>query len=251
VSRGTRFTGAAPGAARRAPPRVIDVDVRPKHETLYDVLVMAPDAPTREIRRVSRALRRNLPDASELHDVCLAEQVLGRADLRAEYDGLLARLRAAGQRIPKIGAAIEGSRLPPSLAERVGSAGRAGASAAGKALWRFLQVSFLILILIGIIVAIGSSSSRYNHDKYKLPEFKPVHLPKLELPPFDPKLLEYQVRPIEIPKLELPKLDPIPVPKLPPIQIPRYQPPPYTPPVPPPAPAPEPPPAPGTVPRGD
>src|SRR4051812_45910558 len=126
VSGGTRFTRSARG---RPAPRVIDVDVRPQHETLYDVLVVSPVAPSREIRRIARALRRNLPDASALHDVCLAEQVLGRAELRSEYDALLARLSAANQPMPRIGAAIEGTRLGPGVATRFGSAGRKGVTA--------------------------------------------------------------------------------------------------------------------------
>src|SRR5512140_2124465 len=137
VPGGTRFTGPA---RPRPVPRVIDVEVRPKQETLYEVLVVAPTASCREIRKVARALRRNLPDATALHDVCLAEQVLGRADLRAEYDALINRLRAANQPIPNIGAAFEGSRLTPSFATRMGKAGRAGASATGKVLLFLFQM---------------------------------------------------------------------------------------------------------------
>src|SRR5215475_12553799 len=107
VSGGARFTGSKPRAASR----VIDVDVRPKHDTLYDALVVSPQASTREIRKVAATLRRNPPDHGALHDICLAEQVLGRANLRTEYDALLARLRAAGQPVPKIGTAIEGATL--------------------------------------------------------------------------------------------------------------------------------------------
>src|SRR5262249_40147431 len=155
VSGGTRFTSTK----RRAPPRVIDVDVRPRHETLYDALVVAPNASTREIRRVARALRRHHPDSRAIHDICLAEEVLGPANLRGEYEAPLARLRAAGQPMPKIGTSIEGAPLGPSLATRVGNASRAGAGAAGKAFVTLLRVGFILLILIGVIIAVGSSRS--------------------------------------------------------------------------------------------
>jgi hypothetical protein len=98
---------------------VIDVDVRSAHKTLYEVLAVPPRTSSRQIRRIARALRRKLPETSAFHDVCLAEQVLGHQELRAEYDALLARLRAAKQPVPNIGAAIEGSRLGPSFLERL------------------------------------------------------------------------------------------------------------------------------------
>src|SRR3954468_20543814 len=107
VSGGTRF--ARPGRSSTAP-RVIDIEVRPPHKTLYEVLVVPPTTPSRQIRKIARALRRNLPNLSDLDDVCLAEQVLGRRDLRAEYDALLARVRTAKLTLPQIGPAIEGSR---------------------------------------------------------------------------------------------------------------------------------------------
>jgi hypothetical protein len=122
-SGGTRFT--APERAGPAP-RVIDVEVRSAHKTLYEVLAVPPRMSSRQIRRIARALRRKLPETSVLHEVCLAEQVLGHHDLRAEYDALLARLRAAKQPVPNIGVAMEGSRLGPSFLERL----RASASAA-------------------------------------------------------------------------------------------------------------------------
>src|SRR5215475_8117680 len=135
VSGGTRF--ARPKRSRAAP-RVIDVDVdvRPPHKTLYEVLVVPPTTSSRQIRKIARALRRNLPNMSDLDDVCLAEQVLGRRDLRAEYDALLARARAAKLTVPEIGTAIEGSR--PASAPDVGSpapfagVGRARADAEGE-----------------------------------------------------------------------------------------------------------------------
>lgn len=207
---GTRFTGSA---RRRPAPRVIDVEVRPKHETLYEVLVVAPTASNRQIRRVARALRRNLPDSMALHDVCLAEQVLGRANLRGEYDALLDRLRAANQPIPNIGAAIEGSRLVPSFATRMGKAGRAGASATGKVLLFLFQMALALLLIIGLAVGLGMKSSKYNTDPYKIPEYKPIEIPKFE---FDPKLYEY--KPIVIPKFEF---DPKPY-EYKPIVIPKF-----------------------------
>lgn len=217
----TRFT--RPARSRPAPRviDVIDVDVRPKHETLYDVIVVSPDASSREIRRVARALRRNLPDTSALHDVCLAEEVLGRAELRREYDALLARLHAASQPIPRIGPAIEGTRLGPEVAPR---SGNAGGQAGGQALKGVFQVGFAILMLIALFVLVGSRGSKYSADTYKIPEFKPIQFPKL-----DPSLYEYKYRPIELPKFELPKYEPPkyepPKIEIPKIKIPDYQPP--------------------------
>jgi len=228
---GTRFRGSQP----RAAPAVIDVDVRPKHETLYDVLVVPKAASTREIRKVARMLRRNLPETSELHDICLAEQVLGRSNQRAEYDALLARLEAAGQPVPKIGPAIEGERLGPSFGERVGHAGRAGVSAAGRLFRGLIRASFVILVLvvIGIIIASedgGGSRSRSYPEPYKIPDLKPLQMPRL-----DPELYRFRYKPIEVPKIEIPKIEipkyefmqraPIKVPKIqiPKIEVPKYE----------------------------
>jgi hypothetical protein len=197
---------------RRPPPRIIDVEARPRHETLYDVIVVPPTASSREIRKVARALRRHLPDTFALHDVCLAEQVLGRVDLRAEYDALLRRLEIAKQPMPKIGVAIEGARLGPSFATRVGSAGRASANAAGKALRSFLQFALALVVIFALIAVISSKSSPY--DKFKIPDYKPIVLPRFE---FDLKPYEY--KPIVLPKLELPKVD------LPTLEMPRPKPP--------------------------
>ena len=211
VPGGTRFTGPA---RPRPAPRVIDVEVRPKQDTLYDVLVVAPTAPCREIRKVARALRRNLPDATALHDVCLAEQVLGHPDLRREYDALLRRLHAANQPIPNIGAAIEGSRLTPSFATRMGKAGRAGASATGKVLLFLFQMALALLLIVGLAVGLSVKSSKYDTDKYRIPEYKPIVIPKFE---FDPKLYEY--KPIELPKFEFdPKRY-----EIKPIEIPKFE----------------------------
>jgi hypothetical protein len=209
VPGGTRFTGPA---HPRPAPRVIDVEACPKQETLYEVLVVAPTASNREIRKVARALRRNLPDATALHDVCLAEQVLGRADLRAEYDALLGRLHAANQPIPNIGAAIEGSRLVPSFATRMGKAGRAGASATGKVLLFLFQMALALLLIVGLAIGLSMKSSKY--EQYKVPEYKPIVIPRFE---FDPKPYEY--KPIVIPKFEF---DPKPY-EYKPIVIPKFE----------------------------
>jgi hypothetical protein len=175
VSGGARFTG---GAKPKAAPRVIDVEARPRHETLYDALVVPPDTSTREIRRVARTLRRNHPDSGALHDICLAEEVLGRASLRTEYDALLARLRAANQPIPKIGTAIEGSSLGPSFASRAATASAAGAAAAGRLVRTLLKVAFIGGMLIAVCVALGTGKSR---DPYKID----VHVPKFEFHPVE------------------------------------------------------------------
>src|SRR5262245_57178700 len=155
---GTRFARSERRRRSGATPRVFDVEVRPPHKTLYEVLVVPSTTSTRQIRRIARALRRNLPNTSDLHDVCLAEQVLGRPDLRARYDALLARVRAAKQAMPEIGAAIEGSRLGPSFGSRMTSAGRAGTTAAGrvfKLLLQFALVIFLIVLAFAGLGAIG------------------------------------------------------------------------------------------------
>jgi len=200
VSGGTRFTRSE---RPRPAPRVIDVEARRQHDTLYDVLVVSPKASTREIRKVARALRRNLPDNSALHDVCLAEQVLGRNELRSEYDQLLARLRAAHQPMPKIGTAIEGARLGPPLSARIGEASKAGLTTAGKVLGTLLKISFAIIVLVLIGIAFGTSKStpRYDIDKIKI-DLKPIQLPKFEYRPID--IHQFDVPP---PKLDLPKYD--------------------------------------------
>ena len=194
VSGGARFTGSKPRPAGR----VIDVDVRPKHDTLYDALVVPADASTREIRRVAAALRRNPPDAGALHDICLAEQVLGRSTLRAEYDALLARLRAAGQPVPKIGTAIEGSTLGPSFATRVGSASRTGAAAASRFVKGLLKVT-MVLVIIGVVLfaigSMGGKRSSYTPPEIKV-DFKPIHfdMPKFDTAKFDRELQEISER---------------------------------------------------------
>jgi hypothetical protein len=201
VPGGTRFTRSE---RPRPALRVIDVQARPRHETLYDVLVVPPTASRREIRRIARALRRNHPDPSVLHDVCLAEQVLGRAGLRAEYDALLARLRAAKQPMPRIGVAIEGARLGPAFATRVGEAG----VAAGRLFKLIFQVAVVVVVIIVIAAGLGSTSSRYDRDRYKIPELRPIELPRFDPKLFEIKPYEYQIPKLEIPKLEIPKLDP-------------------------------------------
>lgn len=231
---GRRFTSSE---RPRAAPRVIDVEARPRHETLYDVLVVSPDASSRKIRKIARALRRNHPDASSLHDLCLAEQVLGRADLRAEYDALLARLRAAKLPMPKIGVAIEGERLGPGFAEHLADTGRA----AGKVFKVIFQIALVLAVLVVIATVFPSKSSTYNRYEIKIPEFKPINIPHfdpkqfefdpskykipefkpIEIPPIDLKQLERD--PYRLPKLDRPRLDPpkLPRPKLPPPKLDR------------------------------
>jgi hypothetical protein len=131
---------------------VIDVDVRQPHETLYEVLVVSPDASSREIRRVARALRRNLPDHSTLHDVCVAEQVLGRKKLRSEYDALLARLRAENQPVPRIGVAVERTWWRSESTMRLR---RTGTPDVGKIV---AIIALVILSLGAILIAMTSCS---------------------------------------------------------------------------------------------
>jgi hypothetical protein len=225
VSGGTRFTRSE--RPRPAPP-VIDVEARPRHETLYDVLVVSPTASTREIRRIARALRRNLPDPSALHDVCLAEQVLGRADLRAEYDALIARLEAAKQPMPRIGVAIEGARLGPAFATRVGRA----SLTAGKIFKAIFRVAVVIVVIVVVIAGLGSVGSKSNGEKYKIPELKipELKIPELKIPELkpiaiphlDPKLFQiepyqYKMPRIQTPRIAIPKLDP------PRLELPKYE----------------------------
>lgn len=172
-------------------PRIIDVHARPAHETLYDALVVDRAESSRKIRQVARELRRNLPDPGALHDICLAEEVLGRPDLRREYDALLARVRAAGQRLPKIGTAIEAEPLAPK-----------GPSIFGKLLGRTTIVAVLFAGgLVWGVIGGGSHRKRYEDIEIKMPE-----LPKFQPIQIDPKLFEY--KPIPIPKLDLQPLDP-------------------------------------------
>jgi hypothetical protein len=195
---------------------MVYVDARAQHETLYDVLVVSPSASSREVRRVARALRRNLPDTSALPDVCLAEQVLGRAELRREYDVLLARLRAANQPMPRIGVPIEAGRLGPSVAPRFGSAGPRTVNDQIVKLVR--QVAYVLLAIL-VLVGVSSTCRTPRVDRVTLPAYKPIRLPTL-----DPALFEYKYRPIEIPKIEIPKLE---IPKLefPKLEFPKYKPP--------------------------
>jgi hypothetical protein len=219
ASGGTRFTRPArtrPGRRTRPVPRMVYVDARAQPETLYDVLVVSPSASSREVRRVARALRRNLPDTSALPDVCLAEQVLGRAELRRDYDALLARLRAANQPMPRIGVAIEAGRLGPSFTTRFGSAGQRTVNDQIIKLVR--QVAYVLLAII-VLVGISSTCRTTRVDRVTLPAYKPIRLPKL-----DPALLEYKYRPIEIPKIEIPKLE-IPKIEIPKLEIPKFKPP--------------------------
>ncbi|TMQ05769.1 MAG: hypothetical protein E6J91_39855 [Deltaproteobacteria bacterium] len=193
---GPRFAHPERPARPDPAPRVIDVEARSPHKTLYEVLVVPPRTSSREIRRIARALRRHLPETPDFHDVCLAEQVLGRADLRAEYNALLARLRAAKQPIPNIGPAFEGARLGPSVTTRLGRAGRVTTPAAGKAIVRILQVA-LVIVLVAIIATVGGKS---RSDRYRSPEIRPIQIPDIDLKRFE-------LKPIDIPKFDLPKLD--------------------------------------------
>ena len=187
---GTRF--ARPKRSRAAP-RVIDVDVdvRPPHKTLYEVLVVPPTTSSRQIRKIARALRRNLPHMSDLDDVCLAEQVLGRRDLRAEYDALLARARAAKLTVPQIGTAIEGSRpaappaAPPSPAP-FASVGRASADAEGEGGKLPLRgLAAIAVLVVGIVGAGVGKGGRHETGRYRTPELQPIELHKFEVPTID------------------------------------------------------------------
>lgn len=229
VSGGTRF---ARSKRPRAAPRVIDADVRPPHKTLYEVLVVPPTTSSRQIRRIAREMRRNLPSMSDLDDVCLAEQVLGRREQRAEYDALLARARAANLTLPQIGAAIEGSRPPPPFSSRFASTRRASADAANHGAMVAVRVAAVVAAL-AIGAAKCGTSSGYHADRYRMPEFQPIQLPaipKPELPTLDvdrlrrdleqltprgeslDKLLDKLNRDRDqrgLPKIDLPRIDPM------------------------------------------
>ena len=179
---GTRFTRRA---RPRPAPGAIDVEVRPPHKTLYEVLVAPPTTSSRQLRRIARALRRNLPSLSELDDVCLAEQVLGRRDLRAEYDALLARARAAKLTLPQIGAAIEGSRLGAAAPFAGADRESAGAAQGGNPT---LGVAAAIAAVAIVGVWLGASNRhRTDRDRPVAPPIaRPaIDVPRIELPRFD------------------------------------------------------------------
>lgn len=190
VSGGTRFTRperpADPGGRR-----IIDAEVRSPHKTLYEVLAVPPRTASREIRKIARGLRRQLPESSALHDVCLAEQVLGRAELRAEYDGLLARLRAAKQPLPSIGTAIEGSRLGPSLLDGLSRSGRAG----GRAVLGAAKLVLIALAIFFAFVLLGALVGSHRSSRYRVPPPPPIVIPKLDMKPFE-------VKPLDLPRLD-------------------------------------------------
>jgi hypothetical protein len=192
ASGGARFTRPE---RPRAAARVIDVEVRPPHKTLYEVLVVPPTTSSRQIRRIARALRRNMPNLTDLDDVCLAEQVLGRGDLRAEYDALMDRARAAKLTLPDIGAAIEGSRLagppPPELA-RVGRAS-ADPDRGGSVM---LRVGAVITALALAGAGLGASH-RHKIDRDRTPVVIP-ELPRIDAPPIDEPP----------PAIDVPRIDP-------------------------------------------
>src|SRR4051812_37360047 len=186
VSGGTRF--ARPGRSRTAP-RGIEVEVRPPHKTLYEVLVVPPTTSSREIRKIARALRCNLPNLSDLDDVCLAEQVLGHRAQRAEYDALLARAGAARLTLPQIGPAIEGTRppgapviasdLPPVAVPPPAPFSRFGrASGSGSDGQELKIVARLAAAVAAVIIAGVGASSRHRTDSYPTPDFHPIELPR-------------------------------------------------------------------------
>jgi len=190
---------------------VIDVEPRTGHETLYDVLVVPPTASRWEIRKVARALRRNMSAGAGLHDVCIAEQVLGRARLRTEYDALVARLSAAGLPMPKIGVPGEGEPLGPAFTTRVGDA-------AGKVVKVLLRVAVLAFVLVGLIwVAIAINPGGGSGSRYKPYEYKPIHIPRFDPKAFEIKPYDYRIPKIEIPKFEMPKIE------IPKYELPKYK----------------------------
>ena len=100
---------------------------------LYESLGVPVTITSRSVRRLARSLRRDL-DSPLLDAACLAEHVLGDPALRAEYDDIVARLRAANLPIPQIGRAIVAAPLPPRWTTRAGRAiGGAVASTATAA----------------------------------------------------------------------------------------------------------------------
>jgi hypothetical protein len=85
---------------------------------LYQTLSIPKTASLRKARRISRRIHRSEHGSpSDVADVAdVAEQVLGDAELRARYDSVLDRLRAANMPIPTIGTLIVG--VPLSSAYR-------------------------------------------------------------------------------------------------------------------------------------
>lgn len=170
-------------------------------DTLYDALGLDETASPRNVRNVAKAIRRDTTTAEDfLHDVCLAEEVLGDPTSRAEYDRLLARLRTAGVPHPKIGVAIEGARLGPSLATRVGAASMTGARVGGRILKGLAVFGFAIGILILIVIGIGSKGS----SRYSTYEYKPI---KIDIPQFRPPVIDYSKLYVPPPKIDFEKYD--------------------------------------------
>lgn len=184
-------------------------------ETLYSALGVAESATSRQVKNLAKSIRRDHTTADDfLHDVCLAEEVLGDAALRAEYDRLLGRLREAGLPLPRIGVAIEGARLEPALASRVGAVGLAGARVGAKILKALFALALIIGVLVLIGIGMGEKSSRYgtrfDYKPIKLPDYSKIYIPP---PTIDYSRLLAPPPPIVIPKIDIPEF-----------KVPQYKP---------------------------
>ena len=79
---------------------------------LYQTLSIPKTASLRKARRLTRRIHRS--EQGSLSDVAdVAEQVLGDIALRARYDRILDRLRAASVPVPTIGTVVMGQLPPP------------------------------------------------------------------------------------------------------------------------------------------
>jgi hypothetical protein len=155
----------------------------PRPSDLYESLGVPATITSRRVRRLARTLRRE-PDCPLLDAACVAEHVLGDSKLRAEYDDVVARLRAANLPVPQIGRAIVVAPLPPRRGARVGraiggaaaSAASAGATAAmvlGKVV---LPLGFIGMVCAGILSPSHKTTSpsyEYKPPAYTPPVFQP------------------------------------------------------------------------------
>lgn len=172
------------GAGRTTPPA----------SDLYESLGVPATITSRRVRRLARSLRRE-PDCPLLDAACVAEHVLGDPALRAEYDDVVARLRAANLPVPQIGRAIVVAPLPPRWGAGVGRAiGGAAASAASAGATAAMALGKVVLPLgfIGMVCAgILSPTHKTTSPSY---EYKPpAYAPPVLQPDYSTgKLLDQQ-----------------------------------------------------------
>ena len=181
---------------------------------LYETLGVQPTITSRRVRLIARGMRRALTDGPGLDAACVAEQVLGHAALRAEYDSIVKRLRDANVPVPAIGTAVVVAPLPapwPRRAVRgLGHAAARAGEALARAIARLARGLFeLAKIFLGLAVfawlATRCPSSRSS--KYVPPP--PLYTPPPYKPPplFTPQpyiLPRLDPAPITVPKLEDP-----------------------------------------------